>query len=44
MSLRIVALTEMVDTDTVEERIAQLIQMEEERFIAGIHQNMEKQW
>ena len=43
-SLRIVALTKMTDTDAVEERIAQLIQMEEECFIVGFHQNMEKQW
>ena len=28
----------------VEERLAQLIQMEEERFIVGFHQNVEKQW
>ena len=33
----------MTDTDVVEERLAQLIQMEEECFIAGFHQNVEKQ-
>ena len=43
LSLRIAALREMTDTDAVEERLAQLIQMEEERFIAGFHQNVEKQ-
>ena len=42
-SLRIIALTKMTDTDAVEERLAQLVQMEEERFIAGFHQNVEKQ-
>ena len=34
----------MIDTDAVEEILAQLIQMEEECFIAGFHQNVEKQW
>ena len=43
-SLRIAALTEMIDTDAIDERLMQLIQMEEERFIVGFHQNMEKQW
>ena len=42
-SLRIVAIIEMTDTGVVEERLAQLIQMEEERFIVGFHQNVEKQ-
>ena len=41
--LQIVALIEMKDIDIVEERLAQLIQMEEECFIVGFHQNMEKQ-
>ena len=43
-SLRISTLTEMTDTDAIEEILMQLIQMEEERFIEGFHQNMEKQW
>ena len=42
-NLRIVALTKVTDTDAVEERLVQLIQMEEERFIAGFHKNVEKQ-
>ena len=43
-SLRIAAVTKMIDMGAVEERLAQLIQMEEEHFIAGFHQNVEKQW
>ena len=43
-SLQIVVLTEMIDTNTVEEILVQLIQLEEERFIAGFQQNVEKQW
>ena len=42
-SLRIVALTKMTDTGAIEERLVQLVQMEEDRFIAGFHQNVEKQ-
>ena len=42
-SLRIAAITEMTDTGIVEERLAQLVQMEEDHFIAGFHQNVEKQ-
>ena len=36
-SLRIVAATGMDDAKTLEERAAQLIQLEEDRFIAGFH-------
>ena len=43
-SLRIAAVIEMTNTGVVEESLAQLIQMEEERFITGFHQNVEKQW
>ena len=43
-SLRIAAITEMTDTGTIEERLAQLVQMEEDRFIVGFNQNVEKQW
>ena len=34
-SLRVATLTEMRDVDVVEERLLQLIHLEEERFIAG---------
>ena len=43
LSLRIAAITKMRDTGAVEERLAQLVQMEEDRFIAGFHQNVEKE-
>ena len=33
----------MTDTNTVEKRLVQLVQMEEDLFIAGFHQNVEKQ-
>ena len=32
----------MTDTDTVEERLAQLLSLEEDRFIAGFHQKVQK--
>ena len=42
-SLQIVAITEMTDIGIVEERLAQLVQMEEDHFIAGFHENVENQ-
>ena len=42
-SLQIPTIMEMTDTGIVEERLAQLLQMEEDHFIAGFHQNVEKQ-
>ena len=36
-SLRIVAITEMIDVEIFKERLSQLVQLEEERFIAGYH-------
>ena len=33
----------MTDTNTIGERLAQLVQMEEECFIVSFHQNVEKQ-
>ena len=41
-SLRIVQLTEMADTDTMNEILAQLLSLEEDRFIAGFHQKVQK--
>ena len=41
-SLRIAQLTEMADSDTMEERLAQLLNLEEDRFIAGFHQKVQK--
>ena len=42
-NLRIVEITEMTDVGAVEERLSQLIQLEEECFVAGYHQNIEKE-
>ena len=42
-SLRIAQITEMTDTDTVEERLAQLLALEEDRFIVGFHQKVQKE-
>ena len=33
----------MTDVDAVEDRLLQLIHLEEEHFVAGFHQNVEKQ-
>ena len=41
-SLRIAQITEMNDTNTVEERLAQLLTLEEDRFIARFHQKVQK--
>jgi hypothetical protein len=39
-SLRIVAFTDMDDPGAVQERLAQLVELEEDRFIAGFHQQV----
>jgi hypothetical protein len=39
-SLRIVAFTDMDDTGVVKERLAQLVKMEEDKFILGFHQQV----
>ena len=41
--LRVVAITEMTDVHVVEEILLQLVHLEEEHFVAGFHQNVEKQ-
>ena len=47
-SLKIATLTELADEETVEERLLHLVELEEYRFIAGFHQqvqkNREKAW
>ena len=47
-SLRIAQITGMADTDMVHERLAQLLALEEDRFITGFHQKVqnarEKAW
>jgi hypothetical protein len=42
-SLRIVSFTNMDDIDVVRERILQLVELEEDRFIAGFHQQVQKE-
>ena len=42
-SLRIVAFTGMMDRRALEERLTQLDELEEERFLAGFHQQVQKQ-
>jgi hypothetical protein len=37
-SLRITTFTDMDDTGVVQERLTQLVELEEDRFIAGFHQ------
>jgi hypothetical protein len=40
LSLRIVAYTDMDDIGTVRDRLAQLVELEEDRFVAGFHQQV----
>jgi hypothetical protein len=42
-SLRIVAFTDMDDTHVVHERLSQLVELEEDIFIAGFHQQVQKE-
>ena len=41
-TLRIAVVTNMADFDIMEERMAQLLALEEDRFIAGFHQQVQK--
>ena len=41
-SLRIAQIKEMADTYMMNERLAQLLNLEEDRFIAGFHQKVQK--
>ena len=42
-SLRIVSFIGMDDIGVVQERLAQLVELEEDRFIAGFHQQVHKE-
>jgi hypothetical protein len=42
-SLRIAAFTDMDDTGVVQERLSQLVELEEDKFIAGFHQQVQKE-
>jgi hypothetical protein len=41
--LRIAAFTDMDDTGTIQERLAQLVKLEEDKFIVGFHQQVQKE-
>ncbi len=41
-SLRVVRSIEMIDIDTMIERLSQLVALEEDRFIVGLHQKVQK--
>ena len=47
-SLKIAALTDLADEEIVQERLLHLLELEEDRFVAGFHQqvqkNREKAW
>ena len=47
-SLKIATLTDMVDEETINERLLNLVELEEDRFVAGFHhqvqKNREKAW
>jgi hypothetical protein len=42
-SMRIATFTNMDETGTVQERLAQLVELEEDIFIAGFHQKVQKE-
>ena len=42
-SLRVAALTDMVDEETFNERVLHLVGLEEDPFIAGFHQQVQKE-
>jgi hypothetical protein len=47
-SLRVAAITDLLDSGALEERFSQLVQLEENRFVTGFHQQVqnarEKAW
>lgn len=43
-SLRVAALTKMVDEETLNARLLHLVGLEEDCFIAGFHQQVQKEW
>jgi len=42
-SLRILALTKMVDCETLDERLMQLVELEEDYFLILFHQEVQKE-
>ena len=41
-NLKIIALTDLEDEETVEERLLHLLELEEDRFVVGFHQQVQK--
>jgi len=41
LSLRIIAITDMSDSDMLKERMSQILALEEEKFIAGFDQKVQ---
>ena len=41
-NLKIVALTDLADEEIVEERLLHFLELEEDRFVAGFHQQVQK--
>ena len=41
-SLKIATLIDLEDEETVEERLLHLVELEEDRFVAGFHQQVQK--
>ena len=41
-SLKIAALTDMADEETLNERLLNLVEFEEDRFVVGFHQQVQK--
>jgi hypothetical protein len=41
-SLRVAVITDLSDSGAVEERLSQLLQLEEDRFVTGFHQQVQK--
>jgi hypothetical protein len=42
-SLHIATITDLSDSGTIEERLSQLVQLEEDRFVTGFHQQVQKE-
>lgn len=43
-SLQIVAVTKMVNRDSMEERLAQILELEEDCVLPGFHEQVQKAW
>jgi len=41
-SLRVVAFTDMVDPDAIQERLTTIIELDEDQFLEGCHQQVQK--